>query len=361
MDSANVTETRPAPKRLPAKQHRILESIRDAIVSGRLAPGDQLPTRVQMEEYFNASSVTVQRAINQLLTDGFLVASGRSGTFVTKHPPNLFEYAVVVRGSTPNDLLQTVRDCVVEQAFQISDCRTFNLQVLSGMHDTAAGPAFDQLAASLEGKLLAGIILIGQSPALLDKGVLKDEDIPCACVDFHSWRRGIGTVLLDGTSLITLGLGEVKRRGLRQVAMLLPNGFPLHRPELMELVTERDLRCEPWTIQSQAPSSPHWVEAQVHLMLELPEARRPDALVIADSRMVAPALAAMAERGIKPGRNMLVVARCDLPHSTLLPMGTIGVGYDAWEIIDTAVRTIKQMKQGEVLRQSEKIIARLAE
>ncbi len=65
----------------------IADSLRRGIVGGEFPSGSRLPNRRQLAERFGASSVTVQRAMERLVRDGFVYADGPNGTFVTPHPP----------------------------------------------------------------------------------------------------------------------------------------------------------------------------------------------------------------------------------------------------------------------------------
>src|SRR4051812_418559 len=63
--------------------HRQLyESIRGAVVSGRVAPGAKLPSTRFLSEQLNLARNTILTAFEQLLAEGYLVARTGSGTFV---------------------------------------------------------------------------------------------------------------------------------------------------------------------------------------------------------------------------------------------------------------------------------------
>ncbi|MEV4924364.1 GntR family transcriptional regulator [Streptomyces roseoverticillatus] len=63
---------------------RIAADLRDEIMSGDLAPGDNLPSTTQLKARFDASSATIQKAL-QLLKEERLVI-GRPGAAVTVRP-----------------------------------------------------------------------------------------------------------------------------------------------------------------------------------------------------------------------------------------------------------------------------------
>ncbi|CAM5593401.1 hypothetical protein GCM10010329_48770 [Streptomyces spiroverticillatus] len=60
---------------------RIAADLRDEIMSGDLPPGGKLPSTAQLKERFDASSATVQKALQLLKEEGLAV--GRAGSAVT--------------------------------------------------------------------------------------------------------------------------------------------------------------------------------------------------------------------------------------------------------------------------------------
>ncbi|WP_189383228.1 GntR family transcriptional regulator [Streptosporangium nondiastaticum] len=63
---------------------RIAADLRDEIMSGDLAPGDNLPSTTRLKARFEASSATVQKALQLLKEEGLIV--GRPGAAVTVRP-----------------------------------------------------------------------------------------------------------------------------------------------------------------------------------------------------------------------------------------------------------------------------------
>lgn len=74
----------PAPQ--PPKYQVIYNVLRDQILSGALAPGEQLPSQQEMATSHNTSLMTLRQAMASLESDGLIeVAAGR-GTFVAERP-----------------------------------------------------------------------------------------------------------------------------------------------------------------------------------------------------------------------------------------------------------------------------------
>ena len=72
--------------------------LRDRIVKGIYEPTTQLPTRDDLEKQFKASRITIQRAFDILIKEGFAIPRGRLGTFVTSIPPHLYHHRLILPG-----------------------------------------------------------------------------------------------------------------------------------------------------------------------------------------------------------------------------------------------------------------------
>ena len=72
-------------KTVPIPLHYQLKTlIMDQIRSGRYPIGSQIPTEVEISNYYDISRSTVQKAINDLVTEGYLYRVRSKGTFVSK-------------------------------------------------------------------------------------------------------------------------------------------------------------------------------------------------------------------------------------------------------------------------------------
>ncbi len=61
---------------------RIREHLRRLMDSGRLQPGDRIPTEAELCDQFGVSRMTVNKAVRDLVREGRLVRRARAGTFV---------------------------------------------------------------------------------------------------------------------------------------------------------------------------------------------------------------------------------------------------------------------------------------
>ena len=107
--------------------HQVYSAITDAIRSGRLRPGDRLPTERQFCEQLEVSRATVRRALGQLVDEGIVEAQVGRGSFVRSgldsfaEPPNTlmsFTELAAARGLTASAqvIAQATRSAVPEEA-----------------------------------------------------------------------------------------------------------------------------------------------------------------------------------------------------------------------------------------------------
>lgn len=70
----------PADSRQP--NVKVAASIRAAILSGELKPGERLPSGPELAKFFGVAGMTVQRAIQTLVNEGFVRTKSGSGVYV---------------------------------------------------------------------------------------------------------------------------------------------------------------------------------------------------------------------------------------------------------------------------------------
>jgi GntR family transcriptional regulator len=66
---------------------QIAGMLRDAIRTGRLATGEQLPSEAQLIEHYGVARMTVRQAVQELRGEGLVVAEHGRGTYVRPAPP----------------------------------------------------------------------------------------------------------------------------------------------------------------------------------------------------------------------------------------------------------------------------------
>ncbi len=78
-------------------QQQIRQLISRAILSGRFRPGDKMPSSRKLAKHLGVSRITVTLAYNELLSDDYLTAKGRSGYFISPTAPQRSTFKPAVR------------------------------------------------------------------------------------------------------------------------------------------------------------------------------------------------------------------------------------------------------------------------
>jgi len=142
-------QTRPVNDIGIAKRHKIAQSLRKAIVSGKYQPGQQLPTRVVLEKRFKVSPETLQRSFDELKEDGFLRAQRRGGTFVVDYPPHLHHYALALGSDSQDPGFTRFFDVLVEQAQVFESEIPAQVPVYLGVAERHENPGIQKLTHDL--------------------------------------------------------------------------------------------------------------------------------------------------------------------------------------------------------------------
>jgi GntR family transcriptional regulator len=66
---------------------QIADHLRAAIDAGQLGPGDRLPSEAELKEHYGVARMTARQAIQELRTEGRVVAEHGRGVFVRQLPP----------------------------------------------------------------------------------------------------------------------------------------------------------------------------------------------------------------------------------------------------------------------------------
>lgn len=66
------------------KYQLIQNDLRQQIISGKFENGDKFYTEAELTKLYNVSSITVIRAVNELVKDGYLVRQQGKGTFISR-------------------------------------------------------------------------------------------------------------------------------------------------------------------------------------------------------------------------------------------------------------------------------------
>ena len=344
--------------RAGTKAEEIAEAIRSRIVDGELRPGGRLPTRVEIESRYSASTITVQRALDHLSMQGFVAARGRGGTFVVEQPPHLYRVGIVFprrpnEGAPWSRFATALRDTAASSLWAP---RTVVPFFGSGGH--ADSEDFQELLNDAKCRRLAGLIFAYEAHELAETALFDGTagKVPRVCV---SPDKGLTPrVHLDGLSFHRRGLAYLHARGRRRVASLLsseitPDGAGC--AALCADVERLGMETRPEWIHGVDKLRPGWTASLVRLLVSGGAVARPDALLIHDDNIVEHATAGLVAAGVRVPDDIEVVAHCNFPWPTPSAVPLVRLGFDVRQILRVSLEVLDRQRSGKRGKAAEMI------
>ncbi len=320
---------------------QVLFRLRQDILHGKLTPGSRLPSLRLLSDQFDTSLNTIQRAVSELVQDGFLETNGRAGTHVTPHPPHLtrigvgFATAPGYSVSHWSKFHQAIHLSL--QAARLGNGQRFvSFFRLSDSGCSSAGQ--QELEDDIRRHRLAGMVMVGPAWSMDMQSQLIDPTLPRICIS-RSGESSIPSIMPDSSAWLDRALGTLAGRGRKRIAFIddMADGLSLHDNRrtdlLMRKAGEAGVISEPVCHQHGSVNNPHGISQAVRLLMSLPADRRPDGLVICDDNLIDPAVHGLLQSGVsvgsvEDGGDVDVVAHANFPFTVAAPYPLIYIGYD---------------------------------
>ena len=332
--------------RSPVKRDEILVKLREEIISGRVPRGARLPTRLDLERRFQVSGATIQQALDRLRTEGFVVAQGSRGTFVSENPPHLCEYGLLFPTREDKKFhfsrFYTALEVASEQLTQDSTRRISRFYGLDGHADV---DDFHRVVQDLKSRRLAGLIFATPPDALKGTPILEFPNIPRAVVRDHDPYDGYSTVRLDPSAFLHRALKEMVALGRRKIAVVRLHSSPEER--VANAMRAHGLEVRPHWLHSATIAVPESIRPVMRLLMHPGQPERPDGLIITDDNFEVEALGGLAEARVLIPDDLEVICHCNHPIRTKTPMRIRRLGYDATRVLAACIDLIDRQRAGE--------------
>lgn len=334
--------------RSASRRKAIFSNIREMILQGKLNPGDRLPSRVELEQRFSASSVTVQGAFNVLREAGFIVSAGRRGTFVSDRPPHLFNYGLVFATSRGRNDWSNFHTTLLNEAAVIETTDRKSITAYFDIRDSRETGGLDRLLDDVAEKRLAGMVVISQE-CFRGTPLLDMSGTPRVVLNAAPFHPEIPTVKFGGPRGFAEPAADyLLSRGRRQLAFVATTGMnPMREKEIVEILCERGIAILPHLIQCVPSTEAKWAVNLAQLFARLSPGERPNGVVIMDDNLVECFCAGLVAAGVRVPDDMEVVAHCNFPFAVPSVLPIVRLGYDLHDALLTCLGIVDRMRAGE--------------
>ncbi len=308
---------------------QLKEIIERQIDSGELQPGDMLPSLRQLCRQHAVSSITVRRALQDLVREGRLQSQQGIGTFVaarSRHPRlalltlGFYEQEWRRNSGIFGDLIAGAATVAWEHD------ALFSVTRVDPGRDTAGF-----LASIVEEGFFDGLLLRTLPDiTTADLAPVLAADLPYVVIKRYIPDTPINCVVVDDAEAAYRATAHLVDHGYRSIAFACPLVAIVGRDRHLgyaRALAEHDLPYDPQLVHPVAD----WFEEQGYLALKAlwALAHRPDALFAAGDQLAIGAYRAAKELGLRIPRDLAIVGYDDIPAATSLqpPLTTVRTSY----------------------------------
>lgn len=306
----------------------ILAALRHAIQSGRWKPGDKLPGRAQLAASFQASRMTIQKAVFHLCAEGHLVAHDRRGTYVAERPPHLNHFALIYPQPRLRPQGWTRFFALLQSIAQNMRSRGEGEFTEYFGHDWALDEEeHRQLCADLDSGRLAGLIFTTGPFRFLQRNerFWEARGVPAAAF-LSAAAPGLTCIWPDYASFFDQAVQRLVAAGRRRIALLQYGGGERDSSAFDQALQRHEAATRPFWKHNVLPEG---ARGAAELLMRLAENERPDGLILQDEHLHAEALAGLHAAGARPGDAVDVVCHCNYPSPSYTEATALGFDLEA--------------------------------
>ena len=308
------------------RYRQVIAILQQRIESGEYPVGHKLPPERELQETFHLSRMTINRAILELVDQGFVKREVGKGTFVIRSTPAQGDvhYIGLITPSHRSLLEQPFYWEVMEGLDEAARSRNHRSVIAGKEENVLRHEHLDQYFADMN---LAGVILMGQMhTALLER--LVDVRTPIVCMNFAGEGHGLDSVVIDGERGGYLAARHLLRLGHRRIGLI---SGPRENANSQQ-IQHGFLRC---LAQNRVPIEPDHIVRGDYMMQDgfrgmmalLDEKDAPTGVFCSSDMMAMGALNAARAKGLEVPRDISLIGfdDCRMVAHAYPPLTTVRV------------------------------------
>lgn len=329
---------------------------------GRLAPHTRLPSRTALAEQYNAARTTIERAISELIGEGYLYAKDGSGTYVAEHPgtesrarrqTNNVSIGLIIpdiRHDTYPGIVRGVEDWTSRHDISLVICNTDNEA------EKQNGYVQKLLESGIDGIIIVPAIIGQIDLSRFDR--LREANVPVVFCN-----RGIEGV--EAPKVVSNNFygaySAVKHliaQGCRDIAYISRPMYSTSYERYQgytSALAEAGLELDENRVVFE-PTFDTERQGYDSVMQLLDGGSAPDAVFCFNDGIASGAYAALTERGLAVGRDVLLVGYDNTSICESLPVKLTSVKFQTYEIGANAAQLLIGLMQGEPVRRDKIVV-----
>lgn len=333
--------------RTPEKRREIIKALTGKIVSGEWALGEKIPNRLKIEKAFNASSVTVQRAMELLAADGFLEPRGRNGTFVSNKPPYLHNYAIVFYGS-PKRNWSAFLESLASEAAKLKLPDGFKIKYYYDINGDPRVKDYGHLISDIRAHRLAGIFFSANPYEVAGTPIIDEGEIPRVAITNSKAKNKFINVMLDGDSVGEMGVNYLIDRGCRKIGLFMSAQQSNHLlPIFKKIMSERNCVYRDEWVQSVNISTAWTTVNVVKLLFKLDKKDIPDGIYIADDNLTAHVIEGIRASNMSISKDIVLASHSNFPATFNHPDSVKLFGFNINQVLRESLQLIDMKNRSE--------------
>ncbi|MFP4028898.1 MAG: GntR family transcriptional regulator [Candidatus Brocadiia bacterium] len=328
-----------------AKYHLLAAQLRRGVAEGKWEPGGKLPSRRQLQQDFEASSITVQRAFDALTEEGFVVPEGPRGTFVAERPPSHYRYGLVFDRHPDGSGWSRFFESIKTQAQAIGSNRPCSFRMYFGAGGHPDQESTQSLFDDIRQNRLAGVILSRNIPGSSEWPIWDETDLPGIVIQSSPTHPRFPAIYPRLASFMETTFDFLVERGRRQIALIGPLGKPEDSPGLAKTLQKRNLNIPPYHRIHLTNAVRDVARNCAHLLMK--SAPVPNALIVSDDNLLDPVAAGVLAAGARVPEELTIVSLANFPvdEQPLVPVTRIG--FDIHRLIELCLESMGRQRKGQ--------------
>jgi DNA-binding LacI/PurR family transcriptional regulator len=331
-----------------SKHRRIFDYLLAGIQSGELTPGDRLPSEAELGKLFDASRITVAKAVQDLQRMGLVTRRPGAGTHVTaEHRPSGRTFGLLIPELGLTEIFEPICHGMMRTHFARPDALLWGNSSLSTQDSAKAA---EQMVESFISQKVAGVFFapleLTSDKDAANRRIARTLDhaqIPFVLLDRcympYPERSPHDLVGVDNRRAGYIATAHLLELGVRRLAFLgerlAANTVDARITGFYEALRTHGIKPDWEPVWRGSPQDESFVRRMIHLS-------RPDALVCANDLTAARLMQMLLGLGIRIPEEIRIVGMDDVRYASLLPVPLTTIRQDCAGIGAVAMATMLQ-------------------